>query len=142
VPSAGIDVTVQPVGIEADGLMQLPANVAIAGWYRYGSDPESETGTTVIAAHVDSLEYGLGPFSQLKGLPAGTEVVVTTADGATHKYLIESVQNVLKEQLPLDQVFDREGAPRLVMITCGGQFNYDTLHYSDNVVATAIPVQP
>lgn len=141
VPSAGIEVSVQPVGVAPDGLMELPENVAVAGWYRYGGDPDSDAGTTVIAAHVDSLEYGLGPFSQLKGLAAGTQVLVTTADGATYSYVIESVQNVLKEQLPLDQVFDREGPPRLVMITCGGQFNYDTLNYSDNVVAVAVPEQ-
>ncbi len=141
VPSVGIDVSVQPVGVQPDGLMELPANVAIAGWYRYGPDPESATGTTVIAAHVDSLEFGLGPFAKLKGLPAGTVVVVTTADGTVHNYTISSVQNVLKEQLPLGDVFDRDGERRLVLITCGGQFNYETLHYSDNVVAVATPAQ-
>ncbi len=142
VPSVGIDVSVQPVGVQPDGLMELPENVAIAGWYRYGPAPASTAGTTVIAAHVDSLEYGLGPFSRLKGLPAGTAIVVTTADGTVHNYTIESVTNVLKTQLPLDEVFDREGPRRITLITCGGQFDYDRLTYSDNIVVTAIPVQP
>ena len=56
IPTLGVDVSVQPVGIQPDGLMELPPNVAIAGWYKYGSDPGSETGTTVISAHVDSLD--------------------------------------------------------------------------------------
>lgn len=139
VAAAGIDVTVVPVGVEADGLMELPPDVSIAGWYRFGSDPGSETGTTVISAHVDSLEYGLGPFSQLKSLTNGTEIVVTSADGSARTYAVESVQSVLKAELPLDQVFDRDGAPRLVLITCGGQFNSTELNYSDNVVVVAVP---
>jgi len=135
-----VDVPVTPVGIEADGSMQLPPDVSVAGWYQYGSDPGSDTGTTVVSAHVDSLEYGLGPFSQLKNLPAGAVITVSSADGTTHDYTVESVQSILKAELPLDQVFDRDGSPRLALITCGGQFDYDSLHYSDNVVVIAVPV--
>ncbi len=140
IDSLGVDIPVEPVGIEPDGLMQLPPDVAIAGWYQYGSDPGSPTGTTVISAHVDSLQYGLGPFSQLKNVAAGATVTVTSADGSVQQYVVESVQSILKSQLPLDQVFDRDGAPRLALITCGGQFDYDALNYSDNVVVIATPV--
>jgi hypothetical protein len=140
VPSAGIVVSVTPVGVESDGLMELPADVKIAGWYRYGANPMSKTGTTVIAAHVDSVEYGLGPFAGLKGLAAGTEVVVTLSSGKQVRYAIESVTSVVKEELPLSQVFDRDGDPRLALITCGGQFNYSTGSYSDNILVIAAPV--
>ena len=140
VPGTGIRVSVTPVGVQPDGLMELPADVKVAGWYRFGADPLSETGTTVIAAHVDSIEYGLGPFAGLKGLAAGTEIVVTMTSGEQVRYAIQSVTSVLKEQLPLADVFDRDGDPRLVLITCGGQFNYATGSYSDNIVVTAIPV--
>lgn len=140
VADGGIDVSVIPVGVLPDGQMELPDDPAVAGWYRYGPDPASESGTTVIAAHVDSYRYGLGPFANLRYLPAGTSVVVTTEDGVDHSYTIESVQNVPRSELPLDQVFDREGQPRLVLLTCGGTF--DGRDYSDNVVVTAIPVTP
>jgi hypothetical protein len=142
VPDVAIDVPILPVGIASDGQMELPADVAIAGWYRYGPAPGSAAGTTVVAAHVDSLEYGLGPFSALDGAPAGTRIVVTSADGTAHEYAIESVQKVPKAELPLDAVFDRAGLPRLVLITCGGQFDYSALTYSDNVVVVATPVVP
>jgi hypothetical protein len=142
VPAGGIDVTVEPVGVLADGQMELPANPRVAGWYRYGPDPESDAGAAVIAAHVDSLKYGLGPFSQLKSLPAGTKVQVTTADGVAHSYSIQTIQKTPKAQLPVAQLFDRTGAPRLILITCGGQFDYTTLHYSDNIFVTAVPDAP
>ncbi|MBW4031679.1 MAG: class F sortase [Acidobacteria bacterium] len=142
VPAGGIDVTVEPVGVLADGQMELPANPRVAGWYRYGPDPESDAGGTVIAAHVDSLKYGLGPFSKLKLLSAGTKVQVTTADGVSHSYKIQTTQKILKTQLPIAQLFDRTGAPRLILITCGGQFDNTTLHYSDNIFVTAVPDAP
>jgi LPXTG-site transpeptidase (sortase) family protein len=140
VPSVQIDIPVGPVGVGADGLMEIPFDIRTAGWYQYGPAPESATGSTVITAHVDSFEQGLGPFAYLKQLSSGAEIVVTAADGVDYRYVVESVQNVEKKQLPLDQVFDRAGAPRLVLITCGGQFDENVLDYSDNVVVIANPV--
>ena len=67
---------------------------------------------------------------------------MTSSDGTSRDYAVESVQSILKTQLPLDQVFDRAGAPRLALITCGGQFDYEALNYSDNVVVIATPVSP
>lgn len=138
-PEANIDVTVKPVGVKTTGMMDIPENVAIAGWYEYGPDPESASGTTVIAAHVDSLKYGLGPFARLKRLGAGASIVVTTSDGVAHHYVIQSLQNVPKKQLPVDEIFERDGSPRLILITCGGQFDTVSRTYSDNVIVTASP---
>ncbi|MFM9877491.1 MAG: class F sortase [Rhodoglobus sp.] len=140
IPAAGIAVPVSPMGIRDDGLMDIPENVAIAGWYSYGSDPFSETGTTVIAAHVDSLEYGLGPFAKLKSLDAGSEIIVAVADGSSMTYRVESITNYPKAALPVADLFDRAGDRRLALITCGGQFDYSTRTYSDNVVVIARPV--
>jgi LPXTG-site transpeptidase (sortase) family protein len=138
-PQANINVTVEPVGVKSTGLMDIPENVAIAGWYEYGADPDSASGTTVIAAHVDSVKYGLGPFSRLKRLGAGSAIVVTTSDGVAHSYVVQSLQNVPKKQLPVDEIFERDGSPRLILITCGGQFDTVSRTYSDNVIVTASP---
>ncbi len=139
VPSVQIDISIQPVGVGDDGEMAIPKDITIGGWYQYGSSPGSPVGSTVITAHVDAFDQGLGPFAYLKEMPADAEVIVTTADGVDHRYVVASVQNVEKKQLPLDQVFDRAGAPRLVLITCGGQFDQNVLNYSDNVIAIANP---
>ena len=139
-PAVGIDIAVSPVGVLDSGVMELPPDVDIAGWYRFGAAPSSATGTTVLAAHVDSLTYGLGPFSRLKELPVGSPITVTTADGATRAYALVSSERIAKREIPLDAVFDRDGAPRLVLITCGGQFDHGTGHYLDNILVTATPV--
>jgi hypothetical protein len=140
VPAASIDVAVEPVGVLPDGEMELPANTAVAGWYRFGPDPASGAGATVVAAHVDSLKYGLGPFSRLKELGVGSTVTVTTADGTVYDYAITSNARVAKEEIDLDGVFTRTGPALLVLMTCGGQFDYETGHYLDNILVTATPV--
>lgn len=137
VSSVGIDIPVDPVGVQGNGEMEVPGDIGRGGWYRYGSDPASAAGTTVIAAHVDSYEAGIGPFAYLKSLTPGEEVVVTTSDGTGHRYVVESVVSVPRDQLPRDDVFDREGAPRLILITCGGQFGGG--EYTDNIVVVAAP---
>ncbi|MEV8254974.1 class F sortase [Rhodoglobus sp. NPDC076762] len=140
IPSVGVDISIAPVGIQPDGFMEIPENITVAGWYQYGSSPSSDTGSTVITAHVDDFIQGLGPFSRLASMPAQAEIIVTTDDGVDHRYQLESVQNVQKAQVPLDQVFDRDGAPRIVLLTCGGQFDENVRQYSDNVVAIANPL--
>jgi hypothetical protein len=41
----------------------------------------------------------------------------------------------------VNEVFDWDGPERLVLITCGGQFDRRALRYSDNVLVTAVPVE-
>ena len=54
IAAAEIDMEVVPVGVEPGGFMELPPNPAIAGWYRFGPDPWSPDGNTVISAHIDA----------------------------------------------------------------------------------------
>ncbi len=140
IPSLGVGVDVVPVDLFEDGTMELPETPTTAGWYRFGSDPRSETGTVVVAAHVDSARYGLGPFAELKNLPVGERIDVVVADGGTVAYRVESVWSVGKAELPVDDLFDRDGAPRLALITCGGTFDANAFRYSDNVVVIAVPM--
>jgi len=65
---------------------------------------------------------------------------VTTADGSVHTYRVSTVEKIAKDQAPVDQWFDRSGAPRLVLVTCGGAWRRDIGHYADNVVVTAEPL--
>ena len=137
----GIDVPVDPVGVQPDGQMEIPPLAERAGWYRYGSAPRDASGTTLVAAHVDSVaSAGLGPFARLTDVAAGDPVDVTLADGSTVRYVVTAVEKIDKAQVPWPDVFARDGPPRLVLVTCGGQFLRDRASYSDNVLVTAEPV--
>jgi len=137
--SIGIDMPIEAVGLADGSAMALPSNPAVAAWYRYGAGPDSPAGATVVAAHVDSLAYDIGPFAQLADAPVGTEIVLDTADGAAHRYTIASVDSVEKPSVPWASVFDRTGQPRLILVTCGGEFDYEARRYLSNVIVTAVP---
>ncbi|MCR2793043.1 class F sortase [Microbacterium sp. zg.Y625] len=133
----GIDMPVVPVGVQDDGSMEIPVDPSVAGWYRYGPAPADADGATVLAAHVDSRVYGIGPLSVLRDAQPGQTLQVTDADGAVTVYTVESVTYIPRAELPVDQLFDRDGPRSLVVITCGGEFDEQSRTYSDNVVLVA-----
>ncbi|MGW4927629.1 class F sortase [Agromyces sp. NPDC004153] len=139
VPALGIDVQVRPTGLDDQGRMGLVDDPAIAAWYQWGPAPASEAGSTVIAAHVDSLTYDVLPFARLRDAAPGTEVVVTDAAGTRHAYAVQSLQVIEKADVDWDAAFDRSGAPRLTLVTCGGEFDYGNRRYLSNLVVTAAP---
>lgn len=141
VPAHDVDMPVDPVGVAADGQMEIPPLAERGGWYRFGADPADGAGTTVIAGHVDSVaSAGTGPFVRLPEVRAGDAVELTLADGTTRGYAVQSVTKVPKSEARWPDVFTREGEARLALITCGGAFDTATRHYTDNVLVIATPV--
>lgn len=138
VPAIGVDAPIVPVGVEADGQMTVPADVGVAGWYRHGPTPGA-TGSAVLAGHVDSRTQGRGAFFDLDRVGVGDEVVVTDAAGDLQRWVVTGRQTIAKAELPLEEVFRRDGPARLLLITCGGSFDERSRHYRSNVVVTAEP---
>lgn len=140
VEALGIDIPLDPVGVAADGQMEIPEYAERGGWYRFGAKPGDATGTVVIAAHVDSIATeGLGPFAALTDAEAGQVAVVHLADGTQVTYEVTGRTAVAKPEVAWPDVFDRDGPPRLVLVTCGGSFRSDVRSYSDNILVTASP---
>ncbi|HEX5994466.1 MAG TPA: class F sortase, partial [Jiangellales bacterium] len=67
----------------------------------------------------------------------GDEIEVRTNAGEVYAYTVVDVQVVPKAELPVAEVFSRDGAERLLLITCAGDF--DGSHYTDNAIVTAEP---
>lgn len=126
---------VEPVGVEPDGEMEIPPADRV-GWYRFGAAP-GEPGSAVLAAHVafDGVD---GVFRHLDRLAPGDEVVVAFDDGADERYRVTELVTFDKQALP-DDLFSRQVPERLVLITCGGEFNPSLRSYERNVVAFATP---
>jgi sortase (surface protein transpeptidase) len=117
----------------------VPRSVDTVGWYRYGPGLDTPSGAVVIAGHVDSATQGAGAFFRLRDVEAGAEVRLAGPDGSTRLYTVTAREVFAKSQAPLERVFAREGSPRLILITCGGEFDSDIRRYSDNIVITAVP---
>ncbi|WP_051515646.1 class F sortase [Candidatus Blastococcus massiliensis] len=138
VPALGVDAPVDPVGIAADGQMELPEDVSRVGWYRFGPAPGAD-GSAVVAGHVDDREQGPGALFPLQDAGVGEEITVTDAEGTTTRWRVVSREVITKQVLPLERLFARDGAPRLTVITCGGPFLPEYRSYRDNVVVVAEP---
>lgn len=127
----------------ADGVLAVPEDPAVIGWWTGGARIGDPYGSTVLAGHVDSRGYGVGVLAELGRAAVGDRVAVTagTAGTARQDYRVVSVEQVPKARLAADTaVFDQSGAPRLVLITCGGRFDPAARAYEDNLVVIAEPV--
>ncbi len=140
VPGLGVTAPVDPVGVADDGQMALPEDVSRVGWYRFGPVP-GEDGSAVIGGHVDDAEQGLGALAPLREAAVGDLVETTDETGTTSRWRIVAREVFQKEVLPLDDLFRRDGPPRLTLITCGGPFLPEYRSYRDNVVVVAEPLR-
>jgi LPXTG-site transpeptidase (sortase) family protein len=121
------------VGVDGAGELAVPG-ASDVGWYRYGPRP-GEAGVTLLAAHVafDGVD---GVFRHLADLRPGDTVIVELDDGTVQEYRITRLSQHPKSELP-PELWVRDGAPRLALVTCGGAFDPSQRSYTDNVVAWA-----
>jgi hypothetical protein len=138
--SIEINAPVVPVGVDDRGEMAVPEDVGTIGWYRFGPGPGGAEGSSLLSGHVDDRVQGRGAFYSLRELGEGDVLEVDLADGTTLRYVARTVEQIGKDQLPVDRLFDRSGPPRLTLVTCGGAFDRATRGYRDNVVVTAEPL--
>lgn len=135
IPSIGVDATLRPVGLLDDGSMEVP-DFGRAGWYDLGPRP-GEPGPAVIVAHVDSYQ-GPDVFFRLRDLSSGDTVKVGHKDGTTSQFVVRSSEQQLKQQLPVDRIWNKTREPVLRLVTCGGDFDEAERHYRSNVIVYAV----
>jgi sortase (surface protein transpeptidase) len=139
IPAIAVDAPIVPVAYEADGSMEIPRDVATIGWFAPGVRPGAG-GAAVLSGHVDSQRQGRGAFFRLGELGLGDLVVVIDSAGVEQTWQVTARTRYPKDELPTAEVFAASGPPRLVLITCGGDFDATVRSYSDNVVVFAEPV--
>ena len=134
-----VDAPVLPYGVDSRGQMDVPDNTTDVAWYEHGPRP-GDSGSAVLAAHVDLEGQGPGVFFDLRTLEEGDRVTVINDDGTEDAFRVLARVVYDKGNLPLDVIFSRQGPPVLTLITCGGDFNPRVRGYDSNVVVYAVPV--
>jgi LPXTG-site transpeptidase (sortase) family protein len=120
--------------------MEIPEDISKVGWYKYRSVPGSNGGSTILVSHRDGLGPEPGAFYKLETLKVGDKVFISH-NNYTIKYFIADVFLVKKSELfkKSNIIFDEDGAPKLIMITCGGGFDFKKFSYRKNVIVIAKP---
>jgi len=135
-PALHVTAAVDPVN-SAHGILQVPDDISRVGWWRHSVPPGSPTGSTVIDGHIDSAAAGAGALFHLAELKPGEPITISTATGAVITYRVQARRVYPKAQgLPAD-LFAQTGPARLVIISCGGNFDTSNRSYDDNIVIFA-----
>jgi sortase (surface protein transpeptidase) len=124
--------------VDKTGQMALPDRPTQIGWYAYGPRPGALEGSAVLGGHVDSREYGVGPLAGLRELARGDKIIIVSKGGERLTYRVDSIRQISKRSVPLAEIFDRSGSPRLRIVTCGGPYIPSRGGYRDNLILTAI----
>ena len=139
---SGASVPVRAVATHGDGELAVPRAVGEAGWWRGGSRVGDPFGSTLVAAHIDSLREGLGPFGELLAVRPGQRVVVRSAT-LRQVFRVRSLR--LVAQGPLAErawIFSVRGDRRLTLVTCAPPYDRGRGGYQRLAVVVAVPTGP
>lgn len=132
IPRIGVSSTLEQLGLDAAGDMQVPRDPARAGWYSRGPTPGA-LGPAVIAGHV-TWNRVPAVFFRLGSMRRGDRVDVARADGTRAVFAVTRVATFDKASFPTRAVFGGIDHAGLRLITCGGSYDTSTHRYAANVV--------
>ena len=132
IPSLRVNRPVEVVGVNRNGVLDLPSNGWNAGWYK-GSPVPGAPGDAVIQGHAG---YPGEPmlFGNLVRLTRGDKIIIVLADGSQQFFLVESMAVV---PIGTGHVVDLGGPPRLTLLTCTGHFDQNQKYYTQRLVLQA-----
>lgn len=131
---------VDRVGTGDDGSLGLPEDPRRMGWWTGGSPAGAPYGSVVLAGHLDSRTLGLGFAARMAALGRGDVVVLADGD-RQRRYRVSARYLLPRTRLrELTALFSHRGPSRLVLLTCGGDYDPVARAYSDNLVVEATPL--
>jgi hypothetical protein len=135
IPAIAVSTPLVRLGRLPDGSIEVPHDWGTAGWYDRGPRP-GQPGPAVILGHVDS-RTGPAVFFRLRDLRPGDVARVGLADGRILVFRVQRVERYPKDHFPTEAVYFPTLNRELRLITCGGEFDYATGSYLDNIVVYA-----
>jgi hypothetical protein len=136
---SGTLVVVRPAGTRGRGLLDVPDDIAEAGWWRAGARLGDPFGSTLIAGHVDAVDQGLGAFAELLAVERGQRVRVRSR-GLEQSFTIRSRRLVPRADLRRQSdIYSVQGPRRLTLVTCAPPYLADRGGYQNLAVVTAVP---
>lgn len=122
IPKIYVAATVEIVGKDQNGAMDVPKHTANVGWYQFGPKP-GEVGSAVIDGHYDTVTGAPAVFYNLSDLTIGDVIKVQDATGTVYIFSVRDIQRYDYNSLPLQKIFATNTVPSLNLITCSGTFD-------------------
>lgn len=106
-----------------------PTHPSRIAWYPDWGSGNSHPGwggsNTMLAAHINYVNYGNAPFAHLTSADTGANLYVTMADGTQYRYTIQSVSVIPLNEIDMDAIVFPDLPPnleRVTLLSCGGTF--------------------
>lgn len=135
IPKIKVDADVTEVGLTTKGNMAAPRNFFDVGWYKYGTFP-GETGSAVLAGHVDNGIALPAVFKKLGDLETGDDIYITTEDGKELHFVVTGEKTYAYDESP-KEVFEDNSGKYIKLITCTGSVIKELRTHSQRLVVTA-----
>jgi sortase (surface protein transpeptidase) len=139
IEKAQVDAQVEITEI-IDGVMQNPTGPWVVSWYQETAKL-GDLGNIVMSGHVDYWDVGPAVFWNLRDLQPKDRIEVTGENGKVFTYEVEWVKNYSAADAPIGEIVGQTEVESLTLITCGGEFNYDTGEYLERMIVRATRVQ-
>jgi Sortase domain len=140
--ASGTTMRVRRSATSATGDLAIPSDIKQAGWWDGSSKLGDPFGAVVVAAHVDSFKQGLGKFAELLSMKPG-DVIGLQSTHLSQTFRVAAAGLVPKTSITAtSDAFSAKGPPRLVLVTCGGQYDPTRGGYQSNMVVVATARQP
>ncbi len=153
------DGVVAPISADpltADGDLFVPDDPRAVSWAMEDAAPGAPRGTAILVGHVNYVVDGelvrgaLSDLAEYAVEHVGGTFTVVLADGRRLDYRITGAEQYDKDQLAAgpelrQALYDQKssfgaGTGRLVLVSCGGEFDRRTGNYEDNIFVFALPV--
>lgn len=135
IPSIGVDAPMVTLGVDGDGVMQVPSDGAHVGWYNFSALPGSP-GNAVISGHLDTATSKQAVFSRLRNLKHG-DAVNLIAGGKETDFEVFWTKSWPDDNAPLALILGNAPSPTLTLITCSGTWDQASKNYSNRLVVRA-----
>jgi len=128
-----IDAMVHPVGMNANGDMDIDDNPLQLAWYKLGPKP-GEEGSAVIAGHYGWKNGIPSAFNDINKLVPGDEISSISEDGEVKTFIVSRTAIYAPDQDATNVFRSDDGKAHLNLITCQGSWNNTAQTYSERLV--------
>ena len=143
VETIGITAEIEQLNI-VDGAMQDPTGPWVVSWYQETAGL-GQVGNIVTAGHINYWGVGDAVFANIDDLEEGDQIVFTGEDEVQYTYAVQWSQLVEVATMDTDTLQELVGptdAENVTLITCGGEFDYNTGEYLSRTVVRGERVPP
>lgn len=138
-PSIKINAYIGSVGLDKNGVLNVPRNIYTVGYYGGSSKLTDTAGAILLLGHVTG-PYHNGIFFNLKDIQIGQIVEVQGGGGLVKKFkVVEKIQQPA-DKLDMTKAITSAHTSKLGLniITCGGKLDKSQTSYLDRILVRAV----